>query len=156
MSMATDLDRDFASVLARLGRSRFRSRFAIRGKELDYLRRLGSGKLRAHARDLVGKRLAPAQPANDGRQTPTRNHPVFVAQHATATCCRGCLRKWHGIPRGRELTAGEVDWIVGLIAEYCGKFVDTAGPRIPIPTPAPAGAGRAPAGRGEDRGPGGG
>ncbi len=29
-----------------------------------------------------------AEPRNDGKQTPFRGHPVFTAQHATATCCR--------------------------------------------------------------------
>lgn len=116
------MDRAFDDVLARLARSKFRARFAIRGRELDYLQRLPPEKLREHARDFVLERLAPAAPANDGRQTPMRNHPVFVAQHATATCCRGCLEKWHGIGRGRELTAAEVDWVVGLIAAFCGRF----------------------------------
>jgi exodeoxyribonuclease V alpha subunit len=116
------VDRAFEDVLARLGRSRFRARFVIRGRELDYLRRLSPEKLREHARDFVTKRLAPAAPPNDGRQTPMRNHPVFVAQHATATCCRGCLERWHRVPRGRELAASEVDWIVGLIAAHCERF----------------------------------
>ncbi|WP_251023391.1 DUF4186 family protein [Streptomyces sp. ISL-10] len=29
--------------------------------------------------------------------------PVFVAQHATATCCRTCLERWHVVPAGRAL-----------------------------------------------------
>lgn len=37
---------------------------------------------------------------------------VFIAQHATACCCRGCLYKWHGIPVGRELTAEEQKYVV--------------------------------------------
>jgi hypothetical protein len=117
------MDREIDSVLARLGRSQFRSRFVIRGRELDYLLRLGAEDLRAHARDLVSKRLAPAEPANDGRQTPMKNHPVFIAQHATATCCRSCLLKWHGIPKGRELSTEEIAWIIKLIAVYCERFM---------------------------------
>ena len=60
-----------------------------------------------HGREFIEQRLAAALPANDGKQTPYRNHPVFVAQHATAACCRGCLEKWHHIPRGRALTDAE-------------------------------------------------
>src|SRR3546814_7102519 len=56
---------------------------------------------------IVEKRLAPAEPVNDGKQTPMRGHPVLIAQHATATCCRSCLAKWHGIPAGRLLDAAE-------------------------------------------------
>lgn len=71
-----------------------------------------------HAREFVERRLAPAHPVRDGKQTPLRGHPVFVAQHATATCCRGCLEKWHGIPRGRPLTASERGYVVDVIERW--------------------------------------
>lgn len=99
--------RDLDELFAALGRSAFRSRFRLRGAEQRYLHEKGLPTVLAHARGFIGQRLAPARPANDGQQTPMRKHPVFVAQHATATCCRGCLEKWHGIPRGRELTQEE-------------------------------------------------
>ena len=63
--------------------------------------------MRAHAAEIIAERLAPAEPRNEGRQTPYRNHPVFVAQHATATCCRSCLETWHGIAKGHRLDRGE-------------------------------------------------
>src|SRR5688572_13698921 len=91
-------------VFDRLARSDFRRRFRLGPKEGDYLAAKGFDTVRAHARDFIDRRLAPAAPPNDGRQTPWRGHPVFVAQHATATCCRGCLAKWHGIAKGAELT----------------------------------------------------
>jgi hypothetical protein len=68
-----------------------------------------------HAAELVDKRLAAAFPKNDGKQTPMRHHPVFVAQHATATCCRGCLMKWHGIPKARPLEAAEKQYILDVL-----------------------------------------
>ena len=71
-----------------------------------------------HARDFIAKRLAPAAPVKDGRQTPMRGHPVFVAQHATATCCRSCLAKWHGIPAGRELSVEEQAYVVRAIERW--------------------------------------
>jgi hypothetical protein len=81
-----------------LSRSSFRTRQRLNSKDAQYLLARGPEEISAHARDFVLKRLAPAQPENDGRQTPMRGHPVFVAQHATATCCRDCLNKWHDIP----------------------------------------------------------
>lgn len=72
----------------------------------------------SHARDFIASRLAPALPAKDGKQTPWRGHPVFVAQHATATCCRGCLEKWYGIPCGVALTAAQQAFIVPMIAPW--------------------------------------
>ena len=105
-------------ALSRLRGSPFRSRFRLQQKEQDYLRGKGMEEVLRHAADFVEKRLAPASPANDGKQTPWRGHPVFVAQHATATCCRGCLQKWHGIPKGRELTAKEQGYIVEVIGAW--------------------------------------
>lgn len=72
----------------------------------------------AHAVDFIDKRLAPASPVNDGKQTPMRKHPVFVAQHATATCCRGCLEKWHAISKGHELSVEEKQYILGVIRRW--------------------------------------
>jgi hypothetical protein len=110
--------RDLEEVFAELGESDFRRRFRLRGKERDYLRAKGLAVVLKHAADLVGKRLAPAEPANDGRQTPMRNHPVFVAQHATATCCRGCLSKRHAIPKGRALDAEELRYVLSVIERW--------------------------------------
>ena len=102
----------------RLERSEFRRRFRLGVKETAYLREKGLETVLAHARDFVEKRLAPARAANDGRQTPMRNHPVFLAQHATGTCCRGCLEKWHNIPKGRALSDREVQYIVAVIRHW--------------------------------------
>ena len=98
-----------------LARSRFRSRFRLGPAEYEYLGRKGSASILDHARQFVRQRLAPAQPRNDGRQTPMRGHPVFIAQHATATCCRSCLHKWHHIPTGKPLTARQIDHIIEVI-----------------------------------------
>ena len=110
--------RDLEEVFGELGGSDFRRRFRLRGRELEYLRAKGLAAVMGHAADFVAKRLAPAEPANDGRQTPTRNHPVFVAQHATATCCRGCLAKWHRIPKGRPLDARETAYVLSVIERW--------------------------------------
>ena len=110
--------RDIDELFAALGRSKFRSRFRLRGAEAAYLEQKGLDVIVEHARDFVVQRLAPAEPANDGRQTPMKNHPAFIAQHATATCCRGCLEKWHRIPHGRPLSASEIDYVVGVLCHW--------------------------------------
>ena len=94
--MNSDLD----EVFERLARSSFRRRFRLRAAEREYLERKGLDAVMSHGEKFIEERLAPANPPNDGKQTPMRNHPIFVAQHATATCCRGCLEKWHRIPKG--------------------------------------------------------
>jgi hypothetical protein len=116
--------RDLEEVFAGLGRSDFRSRIRLKERERDYLKRKGMAVVLAHAADFIEKRLAPSAPANDGKQTPWRNHPVFVAQHATATCCRTCLEKWHGIPKGRELTEDERAYVVRVIERWLASEPD--------------------------------
>jgi hypothetical protein len=116
--------RDLDELFDALARSPFRRRFALGPKERAYLAAKGRAAVLEHAATFVAQRLAPAAPANDGKQTPFRGHPVFIAQHATATCCRGCLAKWHGIARGRELTAHEQAHVVATIA----RWLDTQAP----------------------------
>ena len=99
--------RELDEVFAKLPHSRFRSRFRLGDGEQAYLEAKGIETVLAHGRDFIERRLAPAHPPNDGKQTPMRGHPVFIAQHATATCCRSCLAKWHGIPQGRPLDERE-------------------------------------------------
>ncbi|OLE52548.1 MAG: DUF4186 domain-containing protein [Acidobacteria bacterium 13_1_20CM_3_53_8] len=114
--------KDVQEVLARLRESEFRSRVHLRKKELDYLNSKGLGTVLKHAEEFIEKRLAPASPVNDGKQTPWRNHPVFVAQHATATCCRGCLQKWHAIPKGQELTTEEKRYVIEVIKAWLSQY----------------------------------
>lgn len=115
------MSRSIAEIFARLGTSRFRSRFELGRKERAYAEEKGRATMERHARDFIEQRLAPAEPPNDGRQTPMRGHPVFLAQHATATCCRSCLKKWHGLEPGRELTALEQDGVVRLIMAWIDR-----------------------------------
>ena len=105
---------DFDDAFARLGRSAFRSRFHLSAELKRYSAEKGMETIRSHAIDFVRSRLAPAFPKNDGRQTPMRGHPVFIAQHATATCCRGCFSKWWHVPTGVPLTDNQCEMAVGL------------------------------------------
>jgi hypothetical protein len=47
-----------------------------------------------------------------------RGHPVFIAQHATACCCRGCLNKWYHVPQNIELNARQQEQIVHLLMSW--------------------------------------
>ena len=105
-------------ALDKLARSKFRSGFHLTRKELAYLEEKGMEVMRRHAEDFVRQKLAPAEPANDGRQTPMHGHPVFKAMHATACCCRGCLNKWYKVPLHRELTDSEQQRIVNLLMAW--------------------------------------
>jgi hypothetical protein len=101
-----------------LNEKQFRARFHLRGRDRGLAQLHGAERLRRHAREIVAQRLAPAFPRNDGKQTPYRGHPVFVAQHATATCCRSCLQRNHGIQPGVELTAEQQAYVVDVILRW--------------------------------------
>ena len=116
-----------------LSRSRFRARFTLGAEERGYLHLKGRAAVLAHAREFIARRLAPAYPGNDGKQTPMRGHPVFLAQHATATCCRGCLEKWHGIPCGRVLSGAEQAYVVEVIDRWI-RAQDSTAPEQGEPT----------------------
>lgn len=104
--------------LSNLSKSKFRSSFHLRKYMIEYIDKKGMDTIEKHAHDFVLKNLAPSYIENDGRQTPMKGHPVFIAQHACACCCRGCLEKWHHIPKGRELSKKEVTFIVALLVEW--------------------------------------
>jgi hypothetical protein len=119
--------RQINEVLRALGRSRFRGGFRLNSRDAAYLRKKGSDVIRRHAEQFVRQRLASAAPANDGRQTPVRGHPVFVAQHATGICCRKCLEKWHGISQDRALHEEEIDYIVSVMCTWLEKQMPSGG-----------------------------
>ena len=107
--------------LNKLNNSKFRSSFYLKDKDKKYIADKGIDVIEEHAFDFIKNRLAPGDLENDGKQTPMRGHPVFVAQHATATCCRGCLYKWHHIDKNRDLTDREIRFIVALIIEWINR-----------------------------------
>ncbi|HEY4639918.1 MAG TPA: DUF4186 domain-containing protein [Thermoanaerobaculia bacterium] len=109
---------DIDEVFRRLATSSFRRKFRLAGRERAYLEMWGIERVMEQAGKFIDERLAPAEPRNDGRQTPWRNHPVFVAQHATATCCRGCLEKTHGIAKGHAMTAEERGHVLEVLERW--------------------------------------
>lgn len=109
------LNRD---LFQRISESRFRSRFRLKPPDRQYVLDKGMDTVRSHAEAFIAQRLAPAFPANDGKQTPMRGHPVFLAQHACACCCRDCLEKWHGIPKGIALTESQQTYVVDTLMEW--------------------------------------
>jgi hypothetical protein len=113
--------RELSDLFAALDKSPFRRKFHLRDKEQKYFQEKGADVIRQHAEDIIRKRLAPAHPTSDGKQTPMRGHPVFIAQHATATCCRGCLQKWHYIKRGKELSETEIEYVVKVLLAWLDK-----------------------------------
>lgn len=109
-------DKEIEELLVNLNNTKFRGSFHLNGKMKEYVQDKGFDKIESDAYDFINKRIAPKDIKNDGKQTPMKQvHPVFIAQHATGTCCRGCLERIHHIEKGRELNAEEIDYIVKVI-----------------------------------------
>ncbi len=108
-------------ALRKLETSKFRAGFYLSRAERAYLAEKGMETMRRHAEDFVRERLAPAEPKNDGKQTPMSGHPVFKAMHATACCCRGCLQKWYRVPLHVPLSEAQQKKIVDLLMAWLGR-----------------------------------
>ena len=105
-------------ILNKLNSSKFRSSFHLKSGDVNYIKEKGLSKIESHALDFINKRLKDVSKVNDGKQTPIKGHPVFIAQHATATCCRGCLEKWHKIEKTHILIEKEVLYIKNVIMKW--------------------------------------
>ena len=99
-------------LFKKLGNSKFRSNFHLKQKDIDYINEKGLDTIK------------PAFIPNDGKQTPMKGHPVFIAQHATATCCRECIRKWHKMRPGRQLSKVQQDYLVDVIMTWIQKELE--------------------------------
>ena len=111
-------------ILNKLSNSKFRSSFKLNNNDKKYIEDKGLELIEEHAYDFIKKRISPKVILNDGKQTPMRGHPVFKAQHATATCCRGCLYKWHRIEMNKDLSKEEQKYIVNIIMEWIKRQVN--------------------------------
>ena len=112
--------KDLDSLLERLAKSNFRNSFHLKDKDREYILEKGIDEIMDHAYNFVDTRLGLLK-ENDGKQTPMRGHPVFIAQHATATCCRGCIEKWHHIKKDKELSEDEKEYLVDVIIKWIEK-----------------------------------
>lgn len=108
-------------ALENLQKSNFRRKFHLSKKDKIYIQEKGIEEIHKHCTIFVKERLASAHPKNDGKQTPMRGHPVFVAQHACACCCRGCLEKWYHVKQDVELTPIQQEKIVNLLMAWIKK-----------------------------------
>ncbi len=112
------MEEKIKNVLDKLSKSKFRSGFQLKDKDVLYIKDKGIDKIREHAYDFISRRIADTSSVTDGKQTPMRGHPVFIAQHATGTCCRGCLEKWHHISKDKKMDKNDVDYVVDVIMSW--------------------------------------
>lgn len=109
-------------ILLKLSKSKFRNNFHLNNKMKEYISIKGIDKIKNDAYEIINSRIKPKNPKNDGKQTPMKQvHPIFIAQHACACCCRSCIEKWHHIEKDKELSNEEIDYIVSLLMKWIDK-----------------------------------
>ena len=113
-----NIDKLINNKLLELSKSKFRSSFHLRKYMIKYIDEKGMDTIKRHTVDFIEQKLSNAYPINDGKQTPMKGHPTFIAQHACACCCRGCLEKWHHIPKGKKLSRNEKNYIYLLLIKW--------------------------------------
>ncbi|MCR4726655.1 MAG: DUF4186 domain-containing protein [Clostridia bacterium] len=116
---------NYDDCFRKLSESKFRSRFHLSEKDKNYIEKVGLDAIRDHAKTFIATRLAPAVIPNDGKQTPMRGHPVFLAQHACACCCRDCLFKWYRVPKGVPLSPEQQEKIVRLLLSWIERELES-------------------------------
>ena len=73
------MNKDIINKMNSLGNSKFRGSFHLNAKMKLYVKEKGLDTIKNHAYDFIISRLKDAYPKNDGKQTPMRGHPVFIA-----------------------------------------------------------------------------
>ena len=113
-----------------LSHSAFRSKFRLSYADRTYAETRNDELLKKHAkRNSSRQNRKRESEKTTAKQTPYKGHPIFTAQHATGCCCRGCLYKWHGIDKGRELTEEELNTLSDVILEWIHRDLQKPTPK---------------------------
>ena len=116
--MVSKHTKEIASIRAKLDRDGRSAKFTLGEAEVEYIQSRGIDILRLHATDFIQKRIAPAEPKNDGHQTPTKGHPVFIAQHACGCNDRDTVETFFSLKKGKQLSEKEVTLIVDVLISW--------------------------------------
>ena len=118
------MDNNINKLLNSLSKSKFRGSFHLNNRMKNYVNEKGMAKIQRDAKEIIIKRLSSKNLLNDGKQTPMKQvHPVFIAQHATGCCCRGCLERIHHISKRKELNKYEINYIIEVLVEWIKKEI---------------------------------
>lgn len=119
-----DMDYTFSALQTEFIRHDFFVNRKFDEKALAAARKKGKEGVFDSIRKRLEQSVSRASPFRDGTQTPFEENVVYYAQHATATCCRKCMRIWHGIELGAELTEEQTVYCEQLISEYLRQRED--------------------------------
>jgi len=114
---------DFDAKIDRFNKEWIRHFFLhvpITGRIDEYARKQGTSGLKAAAvHQFRQSKMLRYMPALDWNQTPMLDGTiVHWARHATACCCRSCMKYWHDVPLSHELVPAEIDYFANLVMHY--------------------------------------
>lgn len=92
----------------------------INPKAILRAKKRGLKAIRERAKQIVSKKIGhPPVSRWDYRNCPQEGTEVIeYGRHATATCCRPCLERWHNIPQNAFLTEEQIKYCVDLVELY--------------------------------------
>jgi len=96
-------------------------------KAVNYALRKGKIELINTVEKRIRASVKAPVDAFDGRRTKWEGNPIHYGQHATATCCRKCIERWHNVPRDEELTEKQVKYFTHLVI----MFLEERFPNLP-------------------------
>lgn len=87
-------------------------------RAVNYALRKGKIELFETAEHIIRKNIAKPADVYGNLATSIEGNAIHYAQHATATCCRKCIEKWHGIPLDQTLTEDQIVYFTKLVILY--------------------------------------
>lgn len=109
---------EWSKLLEKVAESDYRAEIDLGPEDMDYVNSRGFDMMVRHAHDFVERRLGPARPRNEGKQTPLKGHPLFLAQHATGADSRAALSEYHGIAEGKKLSRQQMDYVTDVVLRW--------------------------------------
>ena len=100
----------------------------IDDEAISKAKKRGRKAIRKKAEEIIAKKIGhPIRTHFDKMCTPKKGSEIIhYGKHATATCCRICLERWHNIPQDVDLTEQQIDYCASLIE----LFVDDRVPDL--------------------------
>lgn len=108
----------FTDIFRRLNCSKVCCKFKLKDDQWDYLAKRGFDSILLEGRTLIVKIFSEEAKHHSCKVAPVQNHPIFTALHATGTCCRSSLEKWHKIPKNKELREKDIFYILLVVKEW--------------------------------------
>lgn len=96
-------------------------------KAINYALKKGKIELLKTVEQRIRSSVKAPADAFDGRRTKWEGNPIHYGQHATATCCRKCIERWHDISRDVELTEKQIKYFTHLVV----MFLEERFPNLP-------------------------